>query len=211
MQKENNQLTSSCSVGMRDINALSAPISRIKTLRDDEGRRGFTLIELLVVVLIIGILAAIALPQYQKAVKRARFTEWVTTAEYLMKVYDVYMLNHGLEKTGWICRGDLDIDITAPWKCEGIYGFSNIGRWDVGCIASSTCGITVDTQYHADKSKGNSWAGGGWIQVTGFPGGKWTFMYAPNDPYVRQLACEWWKKKNKTFSHSGQEACNPYL
>ncbi len=34
---------------MRDINALSAPISRITTLRDDEGRSGFTLIELLVV------------------------------------------------------------------------------------------------------------------------------------------------------------------
>ena len=57
-------------------------------------QKGFTLIELLVVVLIIGILSSIALPQYTRAVDRARGTEALTNMKSLADAQNIYYLNN---------------------------------------------------------------------------------------------------------------------
>ena len=58
-------------------------------------KKAFTLIELLVVVLIIGILAAIALPQYEKAVEKSRLAEALINIKYIKNGIEAYILENG--------------------------------------------------------------------------------------------------------------------
>ena len=69
---------------------------------------GFTRIELLVVVLIIGILSAVALPQYTKAVTKSKVATAVASLKTIQQAEDACMLAKGEP-----CRLD-ELDISVP-------------------------------------------------------------------------------------------------
>ena len=73
-----------------------------------EKNAAFTLIELLVVVLIIGILAAIAVPQYQVAVMKARYTQMIILGNAIRQAQDRYYMANGYYTTQ---IEDLDIGL----------------------------------------------------------------------------------------------------
>ena len=70
---------------------------------------GFTLIELLVVVLIIGILAAVALPQYQKAVEKSKAVQTISNIRAIAQAEQIYFMDNGKYAIYFE-----DLDLTIP-------------------------------------------------------------------------------------------------
>ncbi len=108
--------------------------------------RGFTLIELLVTVLIIAILAAVAVPQYQKAVVKSWVFSYLPFVKSLVAAQEAYYLANGQYA---LFFEDLDVDLASCqllWEGSS-YPYRNLAHCGDSILIDNSIASSVSNGY----------------------------------------------------------------
>ena len=184
MQKENKNVV------IKRNTFIISPLAGEDARRAGAGvSKGFTLIELLVVVLIIGILAAVALPQYQNAVEKSHFAEAVTQVKALGQAEQIYFLANAEYTKNY---DDLDISFEESFSNPDKPNVLHQKNWYL-----STSNVKTKKYVHAGREKD-------------YLDGRWYVLYylPTNTIYCRALAGD--TKAQQICKTFGQQTACPF-
>jgi prepilin-type N-terminal cleavage/methylation domain-containing protein len=155
-----------------------------------KNKKGFTLIELLVVVLIIGILAAVALPYYKKAVVRAKISRILPTIKSLANAAEIYYLNNSYYP-----------DVGSEIIDNGIISFKNRDTAHGYSCTSSGSGSTIPNPNISCSPTGSNYSD--------MPKIIYMLPYGTTK-YARRLACECASRTQKCKDICLSMGCKEY-
>ena len=149
---------------------------------------GFTLIELLVVVLIIGILAAVAVPQYQLAVNKSRAVQAITMLKSIMQAQEIYYLANG------DYTNNLDeLDVEVPENLKGnIANYNDTGsdtpnQYVFTCLNKRGC--------HA------------WATNPDLPAFEFHVLHPSDENYLIESGKQWCKVTQESRTEKAKRVC----
>ena len=105
-------------------------------------KKAFTLIELIIVVIIVGILATLAIPQYTRAVERAKLAKARHALKLLFTAEAAYMAEQGSYRTGNCYIGNMHQFLGESAGIE-LTDLDNDLDWEYCILASGLNGFTA--------------------------------------------------------------------
>ena len=188
---------------------------------------GFTLIELLVVVLIIGILAAVAVPQYKKAVLKAQLVQAEVVFDAYRKALELWVLENGVpEGSTWLTgsngahAGELNVSLPAVRQLNNSRDL--VEDKHIGITVGITPSWAVRVWGYDPDGGATKWLNGcgvGWKKFVNHADTLWRYVGVVNADgnevstvpqgceEVAKLMCEKWAP-TRLLGSNGVEQCN---
>lgn len=113
-----------------------------------KNRKGFTLIELMIVIAIIGILAAIAVPNFRKARQQARQKACQANMRVILGAIEMYNMDNS---AGLPALKDDDVTSDGGTLVSAKYLRAPITRPEAACSYTSTGDMLSDGQVSCDQ------------------------------------------------------------